>query len=82
MVQFGPADYALSMGWSRVDAADAIRETERLVIEQALIKGIQPRAEIATTRDKRDGTWTSASVISVSGTTSGSCTTGGPSKAD
>ena len=47
MVQFGPADYALSMGWSRIAAADAIRETERLVIEQALIKGIQPRAEIA-----------------------------------
>jgi 4-hydroxy-2-oxoheptanedioate aldolase len=47
MVQFGPADYALSMGWSRGDAADAIREAERLVIEQALSKGIQPRAEIA-----------------------------------
>jgi 4-hydroxy-2-oxoheptanedioate aldolase len=47
MVQFGPADYALSMGWSRPSAADAIRETERLVIEKALSKGIQPRAEIA-----------------------------------
>ncbi len=47
MVQFGPADYALSMGWSRLDAADAIRDTERQVIEKAISKGIQPRAEIA-----------------------------------
>ena len=46
MVQFGPADYALSMGWSRLDAADAIRATERQVIEKAISKGIQPRAEI------------------------------------
>jgi 2-keto-3-deoxy-L-rhamnonate aldolase RhmA len=54
MVQFGPADYALSMGWSRPHAADAIRETERLVIEKALSRGIQPRAEIA---DARDANW-------------------------
>ena len=54
MVQFGPADYALSMGWSRPHAADAIRQTERLVIEKALSRGIQPRAEIA---DARDAKW-------------------------
>jgi 2-keto-3-deoxy-L-rhamnonate aldolase RhmA len=46
MIQFGPADYALSMGWSRADAADSIRETESLVIDKALSRGIQPRAEI------------------------------------
>jgi 4-hydroxy-2-oxoheptanedioate aldolase len=54
MIQFGPADYALSMGWSRADAADSIRETERLVIDKALSKGIQPRAEIS---DARDAEW-------------------------
>jgi len=54
MVQFGPADYALSMGWSRPNAADAIRETERMVIEKALSRGIQPRAEIA---DAREAGW-------------------------
>ncbi len=53
MVQFGPADYALSMGWSRPDAADAIRATERQVIEKALSRGIQPRAEIADAKDAR-----------------------------
>jgi 4-hydroxy-2-oxoheptanedioate aldolase len=54
MVQFGPADYALSMGWSRPDAADALRAAERMVIEKALSKGVQPRAEIA---DARDAGW-------------------------
>jgi 2-keto-3-deoxy-L-rhamnonate aldolase RhmA len=54
MIQFGPADYALSMGWSRADAADLIRETERLVIDKALGRGIQPRAEIG---DARDADW-------------------------
>lgn len=54
MVQFGPADYALSMGWSRPDAADAIRAAERQVIEKAVSRGIQPRAEIA---DARDAGW-------------------------
>jgi 2-keto-3-deoxy-L-rhamnonate aldolase RhmA len=51
MVQFGPADYALSMGRSRLRAADAIREAELFVIERALQNGIQPRAEIADARD-------------------------------
>jgi 4-hydroxy-2-oxoheptanedioate aldolase len=54
MVQFGPADYALSMGWSRGEDADAIRETERRVISSALERGIQPRAEIA---DARGAQW-------------------------
>ena len=54
MVQFGPADYALSMGWSRLDAADAIRATELQVIEKAISKGIQPRAEVA---DASEASW-------------------------
>jgi 2-keto-3-deoxy-L-rhamnonate aldolase RhmA len=51
MIQFGPADYAMSMGWSRSTAAEAIRETERHVIERAVKHGVQPRAEIASARD-------------------------------
>lgn len=54
MVQFGPADYALSMGWSRREDADAIRDAERLVIESAVRHGVQPRAEIA---DARGAQW-------------------------
>jgi 2-keto-3-deoxy-L-rhamnonate aldolase RhmA len=50
MVQFGPADYALSMGWSRESHAGAISETERFVIEAAINRGIQPRAEVADAR--------------------------------
>jgi 4-hydroxy-2-oxoheptanedioate aldolase len=46
MVQFGPADYAMSMGWSRRDDAERIRETEAYIIETALAHGVQPRAEL------------------------------------
>lgn len=54
MVQFGPADYAMSMGLSRERDADAIREAEQFVIANALDRGIQPRAEIA---DARGAEW-------------------------
>ena len=47
MVQFGPADYAMSMGLSRVEDAEQIREAERDVIARALRHGVAPRAEIA-----------------------------------
>src|SRR5258708_26181464 len=50
MVQFGPADYALSMGWSPGEDAGAIRDGERLVISGALERGIQPPAQIAHPR--------------------------------
>ena len=47
MVQFGPADYAMSIGkageWSHPD----VRRAEQLTIETALKKGVHPRAEIA-----------------------------------
>jgi 2-keto-3-deoxy-L-rhamnonate aldolase RhmA len=46
MVQFGPADYAMSMGLSRRADAAQIRETEDHVIRTALEHGVQPRAEI------------------------------------
>ena len=46
MVQFGPADYAMSIGvagqWTHPDVVKA----ERLTIETALKKGIHPRVEI------------------------------------
>jgi 4-hydroxy-2-oxoheptanedioate aldolase len=47
MVQFGPADYAMSMGFSRLDDAEAIRRAEREVIAAAFRHGVAPRAEIA-----------------------------------
>jgi 2-keto-3-deoxy-L-rhamnonate aldolase RhmA len=47
MVQFGPADYAMSIGkpgeWPHAD----VRGAEQLTIETALKKGLHPRAEIA-----------------------------------
>jgi 2-keto-3-deoxy-L-rhamnonate aldolase RhmA len=46
MVQFGPADYGMSIGlagqWSHPDVINA----ERLTIETALRKGVHPRVEI------------------------------------
>lgn len=46
MIQFGPADYAMSMGLSRRADAERIDETEAHVISAALEHGIEPRAEI------------------------------------
>ena len=46
MVQFGPADYAMSMGISRKADADLIWETEKYVIQSAIKRGVHPRAEI------------------------------------
>jgi 4-hydroxy-2-oxoheptanedioate aldolase len=48
MVQFGPSDYAMSMGWSRPADTERIRETEAYVIETALAHGVQPRAELGS----------------------------------
>jgi 2-keto-3-deoxy-L-rhamnonate aldolase RhmA len=47
MVQFGPADYAMSMGLSRLEDAEQVREAEEHVIATALRHGVVPRAEIA-----------------------------------
>jgi 2-keto-3-deoxy-L-rhamnonate aldolase RhmA len=46
MVQFGPADYAMSMGLSRKADADLIWKAEKYVIQSAIKRGVQPRAEI------------------------------------
>ena len=47
MVQFGPADYAMSIGRAGEWAHAEVRKAERKTIETALKKGIHPRAEIA-----------------------------------
>lgn len=47
MVQFGPADYSMSIGLPGQTNHPQVREAERYVIETALKMGIAPRAEIA-----------------------------------
>ena len=46
MVQFGPADYSMSLGLTGQTTHPRVKEAERYVIETALAKGIAPRAEI------------------------------------
>lgn len=46
MVQFGPADYSMSIGLAGQWKHDAVKEAERFVIETALKMSIAPRAEI------------------------------------
>ena len=47
MVQFGPADYSMSIGLTGQWDHPRVREAEEYVIETALKAGIAPRAEIA-----------------------------------
>lgn len=47
MVQFGPADYAMSLGLAGQFQHPRVREAEKYVIETALRMGIAPRAEIS-----------------------------------
>jgi len=47
MVQFGPADYAMSIGRAGEFSHPDVRKAELKTIETALKKGIHPRAEIA-----------------------------------
>jgi 4-hydroxy-2-oxoheptanedioate aldolase len=53
MVQFGPADYAMSLGLMGQWSHPRVKEAERFVIETALKKGIAPRAEIAQPDDAK-----------------------------
>ncbi len=46
MVQWGPADYSMSIGRPGEKNHPEVRATERLVIEKSLRAGVQPRAEI------------------------------------
>lgn len=47
MVQFGPADYSMSLGLTGQWDHPKVKEAERYLIETALKKGIAPRAEIS-----------------------------------
>jgi 4-hydroxy-2-oxoheptanedioate aldolase len=47
MVQFGPADYSMSIGLAGQWSHPRVQEAERYMIETALKKGIAPRAEIS-----------------------------------
>lgn len=47
MVQFGPADYSMSVGLTGEWQHPRVKEAECYVIETALKKGIAPRAEIS-----------------------------------
>ena len=48
MVQFGPSDYSMSMGWNRSEHVAEFKAAERKMIEVALAHGVQPRCEIAS----------------------------------
>ena len=47
MVQFGPADYSMSLGIPGQYSDPRVVEAERYVIETSLKMGVAPRAEIA-----------------------------------
>ena len=53
MIQFGPADYAMSIGLAGQWSHPKVKEAERYVIDTALKKGIAPRAEIANPADAK-----------------------------
>ncbi|MFP3040996.1 aldolase/citrate lyase family protein [Treponema primitia] len=46
MLQFGPSDYSLSVGWNRNEHIEELKAEERKMIDVALKHGIQPRCEI------------------------------------
>lgn len=51
MVQFGPADYSMSIGIPGQWNHPRVREAERQVIETALKMGVAPRVELGDIRD-------------------------------
>ena len=53
MVQFGPADYSMSIGLAGQWDHPRVREAERKTIETALRMGIAPRAEIGSAEQAR-----------------------------
>ena len=48
MIQWGPSDYSMSVGKAGQGGSEEFKAVERRVIEAALAKGIQPRAEIGS----------------------------------
>ncbi len=45
MVQFGPSDFSMSMGWNSAEHKQELKEIEEYVIRKALEHGIAPRCE-------------------------------------
>jgi 2-keto-3-deoxy-L-rhamnonate aldolase RhmA len=48
MIQWGPADYSMSVGKAGQGGSPEIKSIERRVVEASLAAGVQPRAEINT----------------------------------
>ena len=48
MVQFGPSDYSMSLGWDSNDHKEDLRKAEEKMIRIALDHGVAPRCEIDT----------------------------------
>jgi len=53
MVQWGPADYGLSLGDPKIMFTDAIRSVEELVITKCIEHGVAPRIEITQPEEAR-----------------------------
>jgi 2-keto-3-deoxy-L-rhamnonate aldolase RhmA len=53
MIQFGPADYSMSVGKAGQSASEETRAVERKVIAAALKHGVAPRAEIGSVDQAR-----------------------------
>lgn len=51
MVQFGPSDYSMSIGWNRKEHAEELKEIERAMIQSAIAHGVRPRCEIQSAAD-------------------------------
>lgn len=48
MVQWGPNDYAMNMGWEQAERSEDLKQIEQYIISQCLAHGISPRCEIKT----------------------------------
>ena len=48
MVQFGPSDYSMSLGWNVKDHRNELRKVEERMIQAAFDHGVAPRCEIDT----------------------------------
>ena len=46
MVQFGPSDFSMSMGWNPAEHRQELREIEEHMIKTALKHGVRPRCEL------------------------------------
>jgi len=46
LLQFGPSDYSMSVGWNASEHAEEVKAAERVMIEAALRNGKQARCEI------------------------------------